>query len=180
MTRTTVRWTVDDYHRMIEAGLLVDKNVELLDGEIVEMSPEGIPHADLSHEAGNYLRNLLGDRATIREAKPITLSNKSEPEPDLCICQAIRYREHHPYPEDIFWLIEYSNSSLEKDLTEKAILYATAKIREYWVVNLQDKNVIVFQESVDGRYQSREVFQEGSLRPLAFSDVSVLVKRLID
>jgi Uma2 family endonuclease len=59
MTLTTVKWTVDDYHRMLDAGILVDKTVELLDGEIVEMSPEGILHADLSDEAAGYLRGLL-------------------------------------------------------------------------------------------------------------------------
>ena len=79
MTFIAAKWTTDDYHRMIAAGILCDRKVELLKGEIVEMSPEGEPHAYCSHEAGEYLSELLGKRAKIRQAKPITLPNDSEP-----------------------------------------------------------------------------------------------------
>jgi len=122
MTIITAKWTIDEYHRMIAAGILSDRKVELLKGEIVEMSPEGEPHAYCSDEAGEYLSELLGKRAKIRQAKPITLPNNSEPEPDIAIVQRLgrEYREHHPYPENIFWLIEYANSSLEKDLETKS------------------------------------------------------------
>ncbi len=87
MTTTTVRWTLEDHHRMIEAGILDDRRVELLKGEIVEMSPEGEPHAYSNHEAGEYLSGLLGSRASVRRSHPITLPNASEPEPDLAIVQ---------------------------------------------------------------------------------------------
>jgi Uma2 family endonuclease len=114
MTVTTAKWTVDEYHRMIAAGILDDRRVELLKGEIVEIPPEGEPHAYFSSEAGAYLVRLLGDRATIRQSKPITLPNNSEPEPDIAIVQPLgrEYLEHHPYPRNIFWLIEYSDSSI--------------------------------------------------------------------
>ena len=79
MPITTAKWTIKDYHRMIAAGILDNRRVELLKGEIVEMSPEGEAHAYFSSEAGEYLMRLLGDRATIRIAKPITLPNNSEP-----------------------------------------------------------------------------------------------------
>ncbi len=72
---------------MIAAGILVDRRVELLQGEIVEMSPEGEPHAYFSSEAGEYLMRQLSDRAMVRLAKPITLPNNSEPEPDIAIVQ---------------------------------------------------------------------------------------------
>lgn len=100
-------WTIDEYHQMIKAGILSDRRVELIAGEIVEMPPEGEPHAYSSHEASEYLTQLLGDRATIRQAKPITLPNNSEPEPDVAIVRRLgrEYRQHHPYPENIFWLI---------------------------------------------------------------------------
>jgi Uma2 family endonuclease len=89
MTVTLVKWTVDEYHRMIAAGILDERRVELLKGEIVEMSPEGEPHAYFSSEAGEYLTRLLGDRAMIRHSKPITLPNNSEPEPDIAIVQRL-------------------------------------------------------------------------------------------
>lgn len=81
MTVIVAKWTIDEYHRMIDAGILSDRKVELLKGKIVEMSPEGEPHAYCSHESTEYLTDLLGKRATIRQAKPITLPNDLEPEP---------------------------------------------------------------------------------------------------
>lgn len=75
MTVTTAKWTIDEYHRMIAAGILDDRRMELLKGEIVEMSPEGELHAYFSSEAGEYLIKLLGNRATVRPSKPITLPN---------------------------------------------------------------------------------------------------------
>lgn len=126
MSLITTKWTIDEYHRMIAAGIIGDRAVELLKGEIIEMSPEKPPHAYSSDEAGEYLTKLLGDRAKVRHAKPITLPNNSEPEPDIAIVRrrGREYREHHPYPEDIFWLIEYANTSLEKDLEFKNQIYA--------------------------------------------------------
>jgi len=113
---TTAKWTIADYHSMVAAGILAGRQVELLNGEIVEMPPE--PHAYSSDEAGEYLIYLLGERAKVRQAKPITLLNSnSEPEPDIAVVQRLgrEYREHHPYGENIFWVIEYSDSSLSKD-----------------------------------------------------------------
>ncbi|WP_416674328.1 Uma2 family endonuclease [Egbenema bharatensis] len=132
MTITTAKWTVDDYHRMVEAGILDDRHVELLNGAIIEMPPEGTSHANRSTKGANYLRQLLGDRVEIREGKPLTLSDQSEPEPDIAVVQPLddEYDAHHPYPENIFWLIEFSNSSLEKDLEVKRRVYATSNYRE--------------------------------------------------
>ena len=132
MTLTTAKWTVEDYHHMIASGILSGRQVELLNGEIVEMAPVGETHAYSSDEAGEYLIYLLGDRAKVRQAKPITLpQSNSEPEPDIAIVQRLGrdYREHHPYPENIFWLIEYSDSSLSKDLEFKTNVYAAVGIR---------------------------------------------------
>lgn len=182
MSLTTVKWTVSDYHRMIEAGILDGRPVELLNGEIIEMSPEGEPHASASVEAGEYLMQLLGDRAQVRPAKPITLPMvNSEPEPDLAIVHRLgrEYRQHHPYPEHIFWVVEYSNTSLSKDLDEKKRLYAEAHIPEYWVVNLQDMIVLVFRQPVDGSYQVEQRMQTGTISPLAFPDLSVSIHRLL-
>lgn len=182
MTVITAKWRIDEYHRMITAGILSDRQVELLKGEIVEMSPEGEPHAYSSHEAGEYLTQLLGNRATIRQAKPITLPNDSEPEPDIAIVQRLgrEYREHHPYPENIFWLIEYANSSLEKDLETKSKIYAEVGIREYWVVNLKKLHLVVFREPLDGEYTAKLTLSAGTIQPLAFPDISVSVEQIIN
>ena len=95
MSIVTAKWSLQDYHRMIDTGLLDDRKVELLRGEIIEMSPEGVPHSFYCRETGEYLRQLLGDRARISEAHPITLPDNSEPEPDIAIVKmpAALYRD---------------------------------------------------------------------------------------
>jgi Uma2 family endonuclease len=182
MTLATAKWTVKDYHCMIAAGILAERQVELLNGEIVEMAPEGESHAYSSDEAGEYLIYLLGTRAKVRQGKPITLlQNNSEPEPDIAIVQRLGrdYREHHPYPENIFWLIEYSNSSLSKDLEVKTKIYAAVGIPEYWVLNLRTMQLIVFRVPTDEGYQSKEALTQGEINPLAFPDIAVSIKRLL-
>ena len=182
MTIIAAKWTIDEYHHMIDAGILDDRHVELLKGEIVEMSPFVEAHAYSSDEAGEYLAKLLAERAKVREAKPITLPNNSEPEPDLAIVQRLgrEYREHHPYPENIFWLIEYANSSLEKDLETKSKIYAEVGILEYWVVNLKKLHLVVFREPYNGEYASKLTLTAGTIQPLAFPDVSVSVEQIIN
>lgn len=166
---------------MIAAGILEDRRVELLQGEIVEMSPEGEPHAYFSSEAGEYLMRRLSDRAMVRLAKPITLPNNSEPEPDIAIVQRLgrEYLEHHPYPDNIFWLIEYSESSLEKDVEIKRKIYAQVGISEYWVVNLKRRQLIVFRDPQDGEYASRSTLTGEIIYPLAFPDISISVDSIV-
>lgn len=90
------------------------------------------------------------------------------------------YREHHPYPENIFWLIEYANSSLEKNLERKSKIYAEAGILEYWVVNLKKLHLVVFREILDGEYSTKLTFTARTIQPLAFPDISVAVAQIIN
>jgi Uma2 family endonuclease len=176
VTVTTAKWSIEDYHRMIASGILVGRQVELLSGEVIEIPPEGEPHAYCSDEAGEYLIYLLGNRAKVRQAKPITLpESNSEPEPDIAIAQRLGkdYKEHHPYPENIFWLIEYSNSSLTKDLEVKTKTYAAAGIPEYWVINLRTMQLIVFREPTAEGYQFQEILTQDSISPLAFPEITI-------
>jgi len=182
MTVTTVKWSLDDYHRMIAVGILADRRVELLKGEIVEMAIEGEPHAYSRSEADEYLTEVLGSRAKIRQDSPITLPNDSEPEPDIAIVQRLgrEYRSHHPYPENIFWLIEYAESSLEKDLEVKSKVYAEAGIPEYWVVNLKAMQLIVFRDPQNGEYASQQTLISGTINPLAFPDLAIVVEAILN
>lgn len=181
MTIATAKWTIADYHAMVAAGILNDRRVELIGGEIVEMAPEGEAHAYFSTASGHYLVQLLGDRALVRPAKPITLPDDSEPEPDVAVVQRLgrEYLNHHPYPENIFWLIEYSESTLAKDLELKRQLYAAAGIPEYWVANLQTRQLIIFRDPQNGDYNSRMTLAEGEIAPLAFPDLAVAVASII-
>ena len=180
MTLTTAKWTIAEYHRLVETGMLDDRQVELLEGIIVDMPPEGLPHAFYCDESVVYLRTLLGDRAKVREAHPITLPNDSEPEPDIAIVRTpnLQYRTHHPYPADIFWLIEYANTTLRKDLNEKKRVYAQAGIEEYWVVNLQIPELIVFRDLTIDTYQSETRLATGNISPLSFPDIQIDVTKL--
>jgi Uma2 family endonuclease len=180
MTITTAKWTIAEYHQLVETGILDDKRVELLQGIIVNMAPEGMPHAVYCTESVQYLRLLLGNRAAVREAHPITLPNDSEPEPDIAIVRApnSQYLAHHPYPADIFWLIEYANTTLQKDLNEKKQVYAEAGIQEYWVVNLQTSELIVFQNLEIDTYTSETKLASGSISSLSFPDLQIDVIKL--
>ena len=182
MTVATYKWTINRYHQAVEAGVFDDVPVELLNGDLIEMSPEGVPHAGLSDRSSRYLQRLLGERTIVRVGHPITLPNRSEPEPDLAIVEPLEdvyIDEHHPYPENIYWLIEYSNSSLDKDLRIKSKVYAEVNITEYWVINLRTRELIVFRDPVNGEYRSQTTLTGGMISPLSFSDVQVEVTRLM-
>ena len=183
MSVALAKWTLDDYHHMIESGLLDGRSVELLNGEIVEMSPEGESHAYFSHEAAKYLGRLLGEQADVRQGKPVTIpSSHSEPEPDIAVVQPLgrEYLEHHPYPDNIFWVIEFSDTSLSKDLEDKRQAYAVANIREYWVVNLQAQELVIFRHPQHGNYQTVTTVITGMLNPLAFPAIQLSVQRLLE
>ncbi len=178
-SKTLAKWSVDDYHHMIEANILASRHVELLSGEIVEMTPESPFHTVYGEGLANYLRTRLKDRAWIREARPITLAD-SEPEPDIAVVRLpwFQYSQHHPFSEDIFWLIEISDSTLNKDLNEKQLIYAQAGILEYWVVDVKAKKVFVFREPEGISYRIQLEQVTGKIAPLAFSDVEVPIENI--
>ena len=164
---------------MLAAGILRDRRVELLGGEIVEMSPETPLHYVTAKRDAKYLETLLAGKAEVRFNGPITLPD-SEPEPDIAIVclPDTAYLDRHPGPEDIFWIIEVANTSLKKDLDLKAAIYAAAGILEYWVLDLANQQVTVFRQPQAGQYLEKQIVREGSLTPVAIAAVSVSVKRL--
>lgn len=116
MTSTKVHlWNVYEYHRMIETGILTsDDQVELLEGQIIQMSPQRPPDAATTQCASDYLRDLLSGRAIVRVQLPITLLPNSEPEPDIAVVRidSQRYIDHHPAPDEIFLLVEVAKTTL--------------------------------------------------------------------
>ncbi|PSF36828.1 hypothetical protein C7H19_12745 [Aphanothece hegewaldii CCALA 016] len=178
--RTLAKWTVEDYHRMIETGILVDRRLELIAGEIVEMTPEGPLHRYVTDTAADYLRSLFFGKAKIFEAHPITLPD-SEPEPDIAIVRLPieRYRTRHPIPEDIYWIIEISDSTLTGDLDQKKKIYAGAGILEYWVVNAKSQLLKVFCDPFSEDYRTQTEYTQGIIQSLAFPDISIAVERIL-
>ncbi|MBD2300744.1 Uma2 family endonuclease [Nostoc sp. FACHB-190] len=181
MTRTLIHWTVEDYHRMIASGLLAGRQVELIDGQILEMPPELPIHRATYRRGVKYLEQLLENQAVIFSAAPITLPKYSEPQPDICVAvpPESRYDERHPEPEDIYWLIEVSNSTLAYNLNEKAKLYAKGGIQDYWVLDIVNTQLWVHRNAQNGEYQSVVRVSTGVLTPLALPSIVVEVARLL-
>ena len=180
MSVTTFKWSIDQWHQLIETGLLIGQNVELLEGEIVKISPEGIPHSYTNYSIGKYLLRLLEGKAVIRESYPITL-NDSEPQPDISIVRLPEtiYRNHHPYVEDIYWLIEISKTTLQFDLEVKAQVYARNKIPEYWVVDLKNKKLIVHTLPKGDSYQQILETSSGTIVTQSFPDLKIELSNIL-
>lgn len=136
---TTKRFTLDEYHHLIELGFLTeDDRVELIRGELVQMAAKGTSHSVCNSKLVRELDRLVGDRVYIRGQEPIILPADSEPEPDVVIArgQPDDYLLNHPHPQDILLLIEVSDSTWQYDQTIKLSLYAENQIQDYWIVNL--------------------------------------------
>lgn len=165
---------------MIDAGLFVNRPVELLNGLVLEMAPEGPEHADLSTDADELFVAQSQGRYRVRVAKPITIPETgSEPEPDIALVKPQAYRQGHPTPAEIYLVIEFAQSSLEKDTDEKRLAYATAGITDYWVVNLRRGELIVYRQPLNGDYQSEQHLTAGPISPLAFPDIEISVRILL-
>ena len=178
--KTLYKWTVEDYHRIIESGVLEGKSVELLQGKIVTMSPEKPIHSSRIDTVADYLRDRLQGIAKVREAHPVTLDN-SEPEPDIAIVrlEADNYASSHPCPQDIYLLIEVSNNSLNRDLEEKSIINAQNDIVEYWVIDLPHNKLYRFTQPQQNGYADRQELVAGDINPVSFFSISVEVDKLL-
>lgn len=177
---TLVKWSIDDYHLMIASGIFNNRSVELIEGEIIAVSPESPLHRFTNDSIAEYLRELLKGKAKVFESHPITLSN-SEPEPDIAIARLpnTNYIDRHPDPEDIYWIIEVSNTTLEDDLNQKKKIYAKAGINEYWVVDLINTQLIVFREALGNDYKMKNILTDGVVCPISFPNIEIIVNTLL-
>lgn len=134
------RFDVREYHRMGEAGILnEDDRVELLDGEILDMTPIGKRHADCVNRLTRLLVHFAGDLYVVSVQNPIRIDETNEPQPDLALLKFKNnlYSNSHPGPEDVALLVEVSESSLAFDKDVKLPLYAQAGIPEIWIIDLE-------------------------------------------
>ncbi len=176
-------WSVEDYHRMIENGLLThDDRVELLEGIVSNMSPKGVSHVIISRWIAERFREYLGEGAYLLTQDLITLTEQgSEPEPDITIARGsmFNYTEHHPYPEDILLVIEVADSSLEVDKKIKMPIYAKARIQDYWAVDIKAKEITIYRQPVEDSYQAvQAVTGRDRLSPLAFPEITFQIQDL--
>jgi Uma2 family endonuclease len=164
------RFTRDEYYRMAEAGLFRAKRVELLDGEIITMSPQNTPHASTVYRLVHLLEQLIGNTTCVRGQLSIVLNDWSEPEPDVAVCvpDPDDYGRAHPRPEQVFLLIEVADASLLYDRGQKAAAYAASNIPELWVVNLPDRRIEVLTDPDPDarRYRQQRYALSGDALPL--------------
>jgi Uma2 family endonuclease len=141
-------FTVDQYHRMGEAGIFhEDDRVELIDGQIVEMSPIGPRHAGCVNRLTDLFSTLAGSVVTLSVQNPVLLGERAEPQPDFVVLRrrADGYAARHPLPADVLLLIEVADTTVEWDRKVKIPLYASALIPEVWLVNLPADTIEVYR-----------------------------------
>jgi Uma2 family endonuclease len=141
-------FTIEEWHHMGETGLFgEDARMELLDGEVIEMSPIGSAHGGCVKYLNRALIAAVGDRAVVGVQDPVVLDDRSEPQPDLAVLapRPDEYRQSHPTPAEILLLIEVSDTTLPYDRDRKAPYYAGAGVRECWIVDLAGDQVLVMR-----------------------------------
>ena len=176
-------FTADEYHRLGEVGILRrEDRVELVEGDIVLMSPIGTRHAACVDRLNVLMQRLFGDRAIVRVQGPVRLNPYSEPQPDLTVLKsrADFYASAHPQGIDIMLAIEVADTSLRYDRDVKGRLYARTAIAEFWLIDLQDESIEVFrQPQADGYAFSRAVERGERLSIAALPDAALSVDEVL-
>ena len=169
-------FTPEQYQLMDEAGVFPQGDrLELINGEIIQMSPIGRKHVACIIRLTKLMEQKLGDRAMVSAQNSILLPDKSQPQPDLAI---LKYRDDFyenglPIPEDILLIIEVADSSIDYDRDVKAPLYAAAGIPEMWLFDVNQKLITGYSQPSPSGYKQIQHYESGnSLAMLAFADVT--------
>jgi Uma2 family endonuclease len=178
-----MRFTRADYHRMAQVGIIKPgARVELIDGEIIEMSPIGRPHKSSVDRVARIFHRNVGEAAIVRVQSSIVLGDYGEPEPDVTLLRfrADFYRDSDEEPDDILLVIEVADTSEGYDRRFKAPLYARFGIPELWIAELNRDWITVYTDPTPEGYATTRVFRRGeSISPLAFPDLSILVEEIL-
>jgi Uma2 family endonuclease len=170
-----MQFTVEQFHLMYERGVFADSDrYELINGEIIAMSPIGLKHAVYVGRLTNNLVLKLGIRVIVWVQNPIDLGNKSQPQPDIVV---LKYRDDFyedalPTPADILLIIEVADSSLDYDRDVKAKLYGVAGIPQMWLFDVNTKTITGFSQPSEFGYKQTCLYTQGDrLSILAFDNV---------
>lgn len=176
-------FTVEEYHKIIEAEVFTpDDRLELIRGEIIQMSPIGRRHAATVNRLVQVLTQLLEERIILSPQNPIALNANSEPQPDIALLlpRSDFYESELPQPKDIILLVEVADTTLTYDRDVKIPLYAQAGIVEVWLVDLNDSCIEVYQELLPDGYQNVRRLKRGQILTLqAFPNFSVRVDEVL-
>lgn len=178
------KWfTVTDYYRMADTGILTaEDRVELIEGEIIKMSPIGSRHAACVNRLTAYLHAIVQNTAIVSVQNPIHLDEYSEPEPDLALLKPRKdfYANAHPTPSDILLIIEVSDTSFEYDRDVKLPLYAKVGIPEAWLIDLQNEKIEIHRQPVANRYKISTTLKRGaSFQSPAIAGASISVDEIL-
>jgi Uma2 family endonuclease len=181
---TRYQFTVDEYHRMGEAGILTEDNgLELINGDIVLRGPIGAQHASTVDRLTRLWTSRLGDRAHVRIQNPVTFPQfDSELQPDVMLLRPRPdfYGTGHPLAADVLLLIEVADTTLRLDRRVKIPLYARAGVREVWLVDLTTARLEVHREPLGDRYGDVRVITRGArVSPEAFPDLVLDVAEIV-
>ncbi|NEQ41126.1 MAG: Uma2 family endonuclease [Okeania sp. SIO3I5] len=157
-------FTVDQYYKMLDAGVFTEnERVELIRGEIIKMSPIGVRHGDCVDSLAELFILRLVQTVTVRVQNPVRLNDNSEPQPDVSLVQRRQgFRQtQQPQPENVFLLIEVSDTTIKYDREIKVPLYAENNIVEVWLVNLNEECLEVYRQPTANGYEIVQTFQRG-------------------
>lgn len=176
------RLSTADFHRMVEAGVLDEETrVELIEGEMVVMSPIGSRHSGVVNQLAAIFFERLQRRAIVSVQNAVHLNDQSEPQPDLALLRprADYYKRSQPTPEEILLLVEVADTSLDYDREVKLPLYSRAGIPEVWIVNLVDGWLEVYRDPAPVGYTAlQKVLPGRTAAPLMFGDLLVAVDEI--
>jgi Uma2 family endonuclease len=174
--------TIREYNLMAEVGILTqDEKVELINGQIITMSPQGSFHAAAITRT-NRLFTKYFEKVLIRLQLPIIVNDFSQPEPDIAIVKydPLDYDDRHPKATEVYLIIEIADTTLKTDLEVKRQLYACANISEYWVLDLKQRQLYVYRESNGQDYQSSKILTDkDSIAPLIFPETEIKVSEML-
>lgn len=181
MVVATRRITVDEYYKMAEVGILKpDERVELIDGEIIQMSPIGIRHRNCVNNLTKILNTLLPNEFIVSTQNPVRLDEDNEPVPDIAIVKANAFQKEFA-PADIVLLIEVADTTYTYDRTVKLSKYAAAGISEIWIVNLIRNVIETFNIPQSDTYAQTKTFDKhDTIQPRQLSSVTVEVARVLN
>lgn len=180
---TRRRFTADEFEHLAKVGILdEDDRVELLAGDIVEMTPISTDHAGCVNALTTIFTGRLGGRVVAAVQNPVRLDDFNEPQPDFCLLKPRDdlYRHSHPGPDDVLLLVEVAHTSQRYDRGIKAPLYARYGIRETWIVDVARLAVEVFRDPSPEGYRRHERRKLGeTVAPEAFPEESIEVQGIV-
>lgn len=177
-TPARYKLSIEDYHKLGEAGILdEDSRVELIEGDLIEMAPIGIPHMRCVNRLTRILVTAAGESAVVSVQNPVALPPRSEPQPDFALLKpTAENAERVPHPEDVLLVVEVADTTLAYDRKTKLPLYARAGIVEVWIVDVQSQTIETFRSPGPSGYAQTAHYRRGaSVSPAQLPEISVRV-----